>query len=71
MILSKWLALFGSRRFQAAASTVLGLILADVYGLDLDPETIFGVAVAVGALIIGQSSRPTPPKIQTAMAAQL
>ena len=45
-----------SRKFWVTAVTALLLVLNDAIGLDLDQETINGVALAVSAYLVGQSA---------------
>jgi hypothetical protein len=61
MFLAKCLALLKSRRFLTAVSTIIGIVLADVFGLDLGVETIIGIVSIVGAWIYSQTKRPTTP----------
>lgn len=44
-----------SRKFWIAVVTVLTMILADSFGLELDPETIVAIILPVVAYILGES----------------
>ncbi len=44
-----------SRKFWLAVITAITLVLQKQIGLDLDPEVITGIVVAVVAYIVGES----------------
>ncbi len=44
-----------SRKFWIAVVTVLTMILADSFGLELDPEVIVAIILPVVAYILGES----------------
>jgi hypothetical protein len=44
-----------SRKFWVAVGTILAIILSDILGVDLEPETVVTVVVAVAAYILGES----------------
>ncbi|HHT45772.1 MAG TPA: hypothetical protein GX004_00565 [Firmicutes bacterium] len=44
-----------SRKFWIAIVTALTMILADSFGLELDPETVVAIILPVVAYILGES----------------
>jgi hypothetical protein len=44
-----------SRKFWLAVATVITVILADNFGLELDPEMIVAITLPVVAFILGES----------------
>lgn len=57
-----------SKRLWVAISTVAVVLFQDKLGVDVDPETIQNIVVAIAALILGDSCRgvgvratPDPP----------
>ena len=55
--MNNFIATATSPRWQAAIVTVLGLLAADVFGLNLGAETIAGIVGTVAAIIVGHSIR--------------
>ena len=59
----KLVSVVTSPRWIAAIATVIGLVLSDFLGLNLDEKTIAGVVGTVASLIVGTSIRqPEKPE---------
>ena len=55
--MSNFIATATSPRWQAAIATVLGLLAADVFGLNLSGETIAGVVGMMASIIVSHGIR--------------
>ena len=51
-------SLFNSRRFWLSVTSVV-LVSAKEFGLELDPESVNTIVIAIGAWVIGDSFRTT------------
>jgi hypothetical protein len=47
----RWFWWLRSRKAQAGLATIIVLIAQDIFGLNLDPEVVWGVVVAAGVWI--------------------
>lgn len=56
--MEKLKALFESRRFWVAVSTVIVIVL-NALGLPIEPSTVLGIVTVAASWIVGDSLRPT------------
>lgn len=51
---AKWKEWIGSRKFWAAMLLIIGMIANDIFGLNIDPDTLLPIVVTVVGWIVGQ-----------------
>lgn len=56
-----------SKRLYAAIATVVVVLVQDYFQIDVDPETIQNIVIAVAALILGDSCRGVGVKATSAL----
>jgi len=60
--MDKWKALLGSRRFWVAFAGLIAVLGQDVFGYEVNAETVVAIGLIVGGWIVGNSTRPEKPK---------